>query len=194
MRFISSSLKYPYKRTISAPAGMGLSVASKATLQHSAHHRSHHSHGGGSTPYSRQQSMPLMMRSGTHRYRNPGQLDMGGAGGAGGAGGSGGIGIGGPGGGVGAGRQTSALGAAFGMASASGDAGAADGITEYVNVAAKTLDMDEIDKETLHLLVFLFMQFLSTPEQVIWQNNLPTFFSSKCFSPFRKTGRSPSSR
>jgi hypothetical protein len=36
---------------------------------------------------------------------------------------------------------------------------------EYTNVAAKTLDMDEIDKETLHLLVFLFMQFLSHPEQ-----------------------------
>ena len=36
---------------------------------------------------------------------------------------------------------------------------------EYANVAAKTLDMDEIDKESLHLLVFLFMQFLSHPEQ-----------------------------
>ena len=31
-------------------------------------------------------------------------------------------------------------------------------------MAAKTLDMDEIDKESLHLLVFLFMQFLSHPE------------------------------
>jgi len=40
------------------------------------------------------------------------------------------------------------------------------GDSEYVNVAAKTLDLEEIDKETLHLLVFLFLQFLSTPEQV----------------------------
>ena len=26
--------------------------------------------------------------------------------------------------------------------------------------------MDEIDKETIHLLIFLFMQFLSRPDQV----------------------------
>ena len=109
---------------------MGLSVASKASLQHQKE--------GQATPYSRQQSVPLMLRSGTHRYRNP-QMDFN--------------------------KQSSALGAAFGMVDlggAGGDAAAAD----YVNVAAKTLDMDEIDKETLHLLVFLFMQFLSTPEQV----------------------------
>ena len=38
---------------------------------------------------------------------------------------------------------------------------------EYVNIAAKTLDMDEIDKEALHLLVFLFMQYLSHQDQSI---------------------------
>ena len=36
---------------------------------------------------------------------------------------------------------------------------------EYVNVAAKTVDLDEVDKESIHLLVFLFMQFLSQPDQ-----------------------------
>lgn len=36
---------------------------------------------------------------------------------------------------------------------------------EYINVAAKTLDMDEIDRESLHLLIFLFMQFLSHSHQ-----------------------------
>lgn len=41
---------------------------------------------------------------------------------------------------------------------------------EYINVAAKTLDLDEIDKETLHLLVFLFMQFLSHNEHVRYLN------------------------
>ena len=35
------------------------------------------------------------------------------------------------------------------------------------NVAAKSVDLDEVDKESIHLLVFLFMQFLSCAEQVI---------------------------
>ena len=34
------------------------------------------------------------------------------------------------------------------------------------NVAAKSVDLDEVDKESIHLLVFLFMQFLSCSEQV----------------------------
>ena len=34
------------------------------------------------------------------------------------------------------------------------------------NVAAKSVDLDEVDKESIHLLVFLFMQFLSCAEQV----------------------------
>ena len=37
------------------------------------------------------------------------------------------------------------------------------------NVAAKSVDLDEVDKESIHLLVFLFMQFLSCAEQVISQ-------------------------
>ncbi len=51
-------------------------------------------------------------------------------------------------------------------------AGDSEGGGEYVNVAAKTLDLDEIDKETLHLLIFLFMQFLSHTEHVSPVNNL----------------------
>jgi hypothetical protein len=59
-----------------------------------------------------------------------------------------------------------------GLSGGGGSLGGGDGMgvvggdSEYINVAAKTLDLEEIDKETLHLLVFLFMQFLSTPEQV----------------------------
>ena len=55
---------------------------------------------------------------------------------------------------------------AFGSSSGGGGglSGGGDECGEYANVAAKTLDMDEIDKESLHLLVFLFMQFLSHPE------------------------------
>ena len=33
---------------------------------------------------------------------------------------------------------------------------------EYANVASKTVDLDEVDKESIHLLVFLFMQVLRT--------------------------------
>ncbi len=106
---------------------MGLSVASKATLQHLKD-----THGSTSAPYSRQQSAPLVFRSGTHKHhKSHQQLDFGRASG----------------------------GALGGLDEAAG--------SEYVNVAAKTLDMDEIDKETLHLLVFLFMQFLSTPDQAM---------------------------
>ena len=36
---------------------------------------------------------------------------------------------------------------------------------EYLNIAAKTMDIDEVEKETIHMLVFLFMQFLSHSEQ-----------------------------
>ena len=36
---------------------------------------------------------------------------------------------------------------------------------EYINIAAKTMDIDEVEKETIHMLVFLFMQFLSHSEQ-----------------------------
>lgn len=38
---------------------------------------------------------------------------------------------------------------------------------EYINIAAKTVELDDIDKETIHLLVFLFMQFLSHPDQAV---------------------------
>ena len=34
-------------------------------------------------------------------------------------------------------------------------------------MAARSVDLDEVDKETIHLLVFLFMQFLSQPEQAV---------------------------
>lgn len=59
VRSLASSLKYPYKRTISAPAGMGLSGVSKATLG-APQKASAPTPGGG--PYSRQQSVPMMLR------------------------------------------------------------------------------------------------------------------------------------
>ena len=39
---------------------------------------------------------------------------------------------------------------------------------EYVgyNIAAKSVDLDDVGKESIHLLVFLFMQFLSCADQV----------------------------
>ena len=41
------------------------------------------------------------------------------------------------------------------------------------NVAAKSVDLDEVDKESIHLLVFLFMQFLSCSEQVsLYKKNI----------------------
>ena len=40
------------------------------------------------------------------------------------------------------------------------------------NVAAKSGDLDEVDKESIHLLVFLFMQFLSCSDQVRYSANL----------------------
>ena len=36
---------------------------------------------------------------------------------------------------------------------------------ECTNIAAKTSDLEEVDKETIHFLVFLFMQYLSHPDQ-----------------------------
>jgi hypothetical protein len=37
------------------------------------------------------------------------------------------------------------------------------------------LEQDEVDKETIHLLVFLFMQFLSQPEQASIPGEKPDF-------------------
>jgi len=68
VRSLAASLKYPYKRTISAPAGMGLSIASKVGLQHQASQGSNFSHQISHTPYSRQQSVPLMLRTGTTKH------------------------------------------------------------------------------------------------------------------------------
>ena len=58
VRSLSSGLKFPYKRTISAPVGMGLSPVSKANLKltnSSASSSAAHQSGA----YLRQQSLPM---------------------------------------------------------------------------------------------------------------------------------------
>ena len=117
VRSLASSLKYPYKRTISAPAGMGLSTASKHNIQVNSKTQSN---------YYRQQSVPMMLRAKYGKTLNDSGHQLN--------------------------KQISNVGAVMEE-------------MEYMNVAAKTLDMDEIDKESLHLLVFLFMQFLSHTDQ-----------------------------
>ena len=125
VRSLSANLKYPYKRTISAPAGMGLS--SKTTSASAGSER--HSNNNPPTPCHRQQSVPLLR----------GKISK---------------------------DSTSAA----ASAAASGHVLSKQGSNvatlvmsdhdamEYVNVAAKTVDLDEVDKESIHLLVFLFMQ------------------------------------
>nr|XP_040575380.1 protein unc-79 homolog [Lepeophtheirus salmonis] len=123
---LSAALKYPYKRTISAPAGMGLST--KAGSYHKTQTENTQLSTGQTTPaggYYRQQSVPLLKRKASKQGQDSvHQLN----------------------------KQISNVGTVVDE-------------LEYVNVAAKTVDLDEIDKETLHLTVFLFMQFLSHPEQ-----------------------------
>eukprot|EP00094_Tigriopus_californicus_P000131 TCALIF_00127-PA protein Name:"Similar to UNC79 Protein unc-79 homolog (Homo sapiens)" AED:0.02 eAED:0.04 QI:0/0/0/0.66/0.5/0.33/3/0/2591 len=116
VKSLASSLKYPYKRTVSAPAGMGLSTASKLFLQKQNFRTC------AQGTYSRHQSVPLMLKTKHGKVMNDSGFTLN--------------------------KQPSSA-AMMGEES------------EYINVAAKTLDLDEIDKETLHLLVFLFTQFLS---------------------------------
>ena len=138
VRSLSSGLKFPYKRTISAPVGMGLSPVSKANLKLTNSSASSSAH---QSAYQRQQSLPTQ-RGKLHHSKSPHELH----------------------------KQVSSVGSAGPGALSSGSGGGGGGVPgggdecEYANVAAKTLDMDEIDKESLHLLVFLFMQFLSHPE------------------------------
>ena len=132
VRSLSSGLKFPYKRTISAPVGMGLSPVSKANLKLTNSSTSSSAH---QSAYLRQQSLPMRGRLLHHHSKSPHELH----------------------------KQVSSVGSAGAGALGSSSGGLPEE-SEYANVAAKTLDMDEIDKESLHLLVFLFMQFLSHPE------------------------------
>ena len=130
VRSLSSGLKFPYKRTISAPVGMGLSPVSKANLKLTNSSTSSSAH---QSAYLRQQSLPMRGRILHHHSKSPHELH----------------------------KQVSSVGSAgagaLGSSSGCVPGGGGDE-GEYANVAAKTLDMDEIDKESLHLLVFLFMQ------------------------------------
>ena len=121
VRSLSASLKYPYKRTISAPAGMGLSA--KTTNPHSS--------GGVSStaPCHRQQSVPLL-RGKISKDSGPGTS--------------------------GASMGSSAL-----LSKQGSNVATVFEEMEYANVASKTVDLDEVDKESIHLLVFLFMQVRS---------------------------------
>ena len=134
VRSLSSGLKFPYKRTISAPVGMGLSPVSKANLKLTNSSASSSAH---QSAYLRQQSLPMQRgRLLHHHSKSPHELH----------------------------KQVSSVGSTGAGALGSSGGGGGGDECEYANVAAKTLEMDEIDKESLHLLVFLFMQFLSHPE------------------------------
>ena len=55
---------------------------------------------------------------------------------------------------------------------------------EFKDVAYRSMELENIDKETIHLLVFLFMQFLSNPEQAVIpenKNSLEYISMQKCF-------------
>ena len=50
---------------------------------------------------------------------------------------------------------------------------------ELKDIAIKSLEIEEVYKETLHLLVFLFMHFLSYPNQTKIPENKTSF--QRCF-------------
>ena len=55
------------------------------------------------------------------------------------------------------------------------------------NVAAKSGDLDEVDKESIHLLVFLFMQFLSCSDQVRFFTKLFVHFRTCVLFSYHST-------
>ena len=120
IRSLSAHLKFPYKRTVSAPGGMGLSAkASNVSMPPTL---SSLNHGPAITCSSRQQSVPILKNKISKEHSLSKQV--------------------------------------------SNVATVIDEL-EYINIAAKTVDIDEVDKETIHLLVSLFMQFLSHAEQAV---------------------------
>lgn len=55
---------------------------------------------------------------------------------------------------------------------------------EYKDVASRSMELESVEKETIHLLVFLFMQFLSQSEQAVVpenKNSLEYISMQKCF-------------
>ena len=72
VRSLSSGLKFPYKRTISAPVGMGLSPVSKANLKLTNSSASSSAH---QSAYLRQQSLPMQRgRLLHHHSKSPHEL------------------------------------------------------------------------------------------------------------------------
>lgn len=120
VRSLSANLKFPYKRTVSAPGGMGLSAKASnisappnlSTLVVNTH--------PSFMATGRQQSAPILKNKNSKEHSLSKQV--------------------------------------------SNVATVIDEL-EYINIAAKTVDIEQVDKETIHLLVFLFMQFLSHAEQ-----------------------------
>ena len=102
VRSLSANLKYPYNRTISAPAGMGLTSKTTSTLT---------SQNSQTTPCHRQQSVPIL--------RGKISKDSGHV-----------------------------------LSKQGSNVAAVVEEMEYVNVAAKTVDLDEVDKESIHLKMF----------------------------------------
>ena len=122
VRSLSANLKFPYKRTISAPGGMGLSAKSAVPPSTNpssviTNNPSHHV-----TTTNRQVSAPILKN--TNKMTKEHSLS----------------------------KQVSNV------------ATVIDEL-ECTNIAAKTSDLEEVDKETIHFLVFLFMQYLSHPDQ-----------------------------
>ena len=142
VRSLVQSQKYPYKRTFSAPAGIALSVKppggplAPAIMAAAALNSNIIKLGdeGDKKHYKRQQSAPNMR----HKVSKVGSEPGGGTA-------------------AGAGGGTSSI---TRLVSQSGT------VSEDIDVkdvAVRSIDLDTVDKETLHLLVFLFMQFLSHP-------------------------------
>ena len=178
VRSLSANLKYPYKRTISAPAGMGLSQKSalrnrpRGVLEKEMSTTSGPmgasglstaggtGTGGQNTPSTchRQQSAPIlkgkMSKESSHVLSKQGNLVL-----------------------IICRRFEDMIFFNYFyhcsccnhvlLNTGSNVATMMDEM-EYTgcNIAAKSVDLDEVDKESIHLLVFLFMQFLSCSDQV----------------------------
>lgn len=126
VRSLSANLKYPYKRTVSAPGGMGLSAkVSNVSAPPNFTILGNSNNPFGSTS-NRQQSAPILKNKNSKEHLLSKQV--------------------------------------------SNVATVIDEL-EYINIAAKTMDIEEVDKETIHRLVFLFMQFLSHAEQCCSKND-----------------------
>jgi len=117
VRSLAESMKYPYKRTYSAPAGIALNTKQSAPNRYQEEEKN---------DYKRQQSAPVIRQKVSKTVSDT---------------------------------------PAPGMTRLASQSGTFNEDIDYKEIAIKSMDLGSIDKETLHLMVFLFMQFLSHPHQ-----------------------------